>query len=131
MAAVSFDRIACTICDRRVFAILLVLLVSIVMAETKLKLDFPDEFYNKRLSDSEFNRRTQSQNNPGTKTPNPGTKARQWPEHTDEPSRVYRWKGIEFHHVDNNEQHPSRILDSFDKLSAPQTDLKPQFEFRF
>jgi len=52
------------------FSILLLLLTSIVMAETRLKLSFPDEFYNKQLSDSKFDRGTQSQNESKTKAGN-------------------------------------------------------------
>lgn len=125
MISVSINRIAITICDRRIFSILLLLLASIVMAETRLKLNFPDEFYNKQLPDSKFNRSNQSQNNKSE------TKARQWHKDSDKSSNRYRWKGIEFHYVDRNEQYPHTIPDSYDKLSAPQTELKPQLELRF
>lgn len=124
MTAASFDRITIILCDRRMFSILLLLLTSIVMAETRLKLSFPDEFYNKQLSDSKFDRGTQSQNESKTK-------ARQWPENADKSSRGYRWKGVDFHYAERNEQRPNTTPNSDIKLSAPQVELKPQLELRF
>jgi len=124
MTAVSFDRIIITICDRRMFSILLLLLTSIVMAETRLKLSFPDEFYNKQLPDSKFDRGTRSQSESKTK-------ARQWPENIDKSSRGYRWKEVEFHYAERNERHPNTIPNNDNKLSAPQIELKPQLELRF
>ncbi|PXW91127.1 hypothetical protein C8R34_10136 [Nitrosomonas sp. Nm84] len=125
MAIIPLDRVAIAMFDRRVFLTMLLLLASIAMAETRLKLSFPDEFYREQqLSDSEFNRGTQSKNEPKAK-------ARQWREHADESSKGYRWKGAEFHYAEHNKQHPQTIPDSQDRISAPQIELERQFELRF
>ncbi len=103
----------------------LLLLASIAMAETRLKLSFPDEFYREQqLPDTEFNRGTRSKNEPKAK-------ARQWREHADESSNGYRWKGAEFHYAEHNKQHPQTIPDNMDRVYAPQIELERQLELRF
>lgn len=129
MAIIPLDRIAIAMCDRRVFLMVLLLLASIAVAETRLKLSFPEEFYREQqLPDSEFNRGTQSQNKSKGE---PKAKARQWREHADESSNGYRWKGAEFHYAEHNKQHPQTIPDNQDRISAPQIELERQFELRF
>lgn len=123
MAIVSLDRIAIPMCGQRIFLILLLLLASIAMAETRLKLNFPDEFYYKQ-PDSRFDRGAQPQNEPEAK-------ARQWHEHADESSNKRRWNGVEFRHLKHTEPHPDTIPDSYDRFSAPQIKLEPQLELRF
>lgn len=123
MAVIPLNRVAIAVCDRRMFLVLL-LLASIAMAETRLNLSFPDEFYHEQLPDSKFNRGTQSQNESEAKT-------RQWREHADESSKGRRWKEVEFHYADHNKQHPHTIPDNHDRSSAPQIELAPQLELRF
>ncbi len=106
-------------CEYRLAFALLLLASSFVIADTTLKLDFPDEFY-LQSTDTKFSRDNQYQVDK--------TEPR-WRETTSTPSPTVRW-GAKSIYEENGHLDP--LLDTQGSDQATETiRLNPQIEIRY
>ncbi len=110
--------------EQWLFVVLFLFLASTVMAESRLKLDFPDEFYTQGLTDKKFERSNRKRENTDETT-------RKWHHSGDKPENKSRWKNIELNIGTQGERRrqPSDML--HDRFSTHRLELEPQFEIRF
>ncbi|WP_295627177.1 hypothetical protein [uncultured Nitrosomonas sp.] len=100
-------------------------LVSMVMGESRLKLNFPDEFYTQGMTKKKIVRDKHGQEETNDET-------RNWRSSKETSENKFRWKKIELHYgmQEKRERHqPSDML--HDRFSTHQLELEPQFGVRF
>jgi len=122
MMIASFSNINASVSEGCLLFILFFLYTSAVIADSRLKLNFPEEFYSSHAIDKKFNRDTQSQKKINNDV-------RVWRKQAaDKSSTDSRWKGIESIYVEHKERAPLMLHDG---SSAQQIYLEPQFNLRF
>ncbi len=124
MTNVLFGKVSISTYEQWLLLILFLSLISTVMAESRLKLDFPDEFYIQGLADKKFDRRNEVSENTGEMT-------RKWYRSSDKPENKSRWKNVELY-IDTQEERRKNSSDELhDRFSTHHMELDPQFEIRF
>lgn len=107
-------------CDHRLALVFLLLASSIVIADTTLKLDFPDEFY-LQSTDTKFSRNNQSYHADKDEP--------KWRKPASSSSPAVRW-GAKSIYEENSQLDP--ILGTQGTGQATETiNLNPQLEIRF
>ncbi len=104
--------------------VLFLFVASTVMAESRLKLDFPDEFYIQCMTDKKFERSNGTSENTGEMT-------RKWYRSDDKPENNSRWKNIELNIGTQAEERKHSLDQLNDRFSTHHLELEPQFEIRF
>jgi len=104
--------------------VLFLFLASTVMAESRLKLDFPDEFYIQSMKDKQFERGNKASENTDEMT-------RKWYRSDDKPVNKSRWKNIELNIGTQEGQRKHSSDQLHDRFSTHHLELEPQFEIRF
>ncbi len=120
MMVAPFSNINASVCEGCLFFTLFFLFTSIVIADSRLKLNFPNEFYSSQTIDRKFNRGNQSQKK--------NNDLREWRKQANKSSTDSRWKGIESIYAEHKERTPLMLHDG---PSTQQIDLEPQFLLRF
>lgn len=103
---------------------LFALLVSTVMAESRLKLDFPHEFYTQSLTDKKFVRG-------GKDRKETDNDARKWGGLSHRSENKSRWKNVELYYGSDGNQRKQSPDALHDRFSTHHLELEPQFEMRF
>lgn len=103
---------------------LFVLFVSTVMAESRLKLDFPDEFYTQSLTDKKFVR-------DGKDREETNNVARKWGGLSHKSENKSRWKNVELYYGTDGSQRKQSPDTLHDRFSTHHLELEPQFKMRF
>lgn len=107
--------------ERWILYFLFLSLVSVAMAESRLKLSFPDEFYSQALTEKEFDRGIREQKETEDDV-------REWRSSNDKSKKKARWKSIEFYNAKHKTQPPLKIRE---RSSTPSIEVNPQFGVSF